>query len=193
MTVMNRISRVLGAAFVLIAAAQTAQAAEAGGAYSLREDLSFWGIIYFVLFLWVCKKLLWDWWQRSMGERERTEASRISAAEGASREAAELLSEHLGRLEAVDEEIRGILDEARRDAEHTRSHILDSARAEAEAARRRAIRDIERVRDQTLKELFDYLTSRTIDRTREVLANRLTETDQRRLIGEALTQFRQAT
>src|SRR5688572_12498687 len=98
---MNRILSVLGTTFVLTATAQSARAAETAGAYSLREDLSFWGIIYFVLFLWVCKKLLWDWWQRSMGERERAEASRIAAAEAANRQAAELLSDRLGRMEAV--------------------------------------------------------------------------------------------
>jgi F-type H+-transporting ATPase subunit b len=190
---MNRILSVLGTTFVLTATAPSATAAEAGGAYSLREDLSFWSIIYFVLFLWVCKKLLWDWWLRSMGEREQAEAGRIAAAEAANREAAGLLSERLGRMEAVEEEIRALLDEARRDAEHTRSDILESAQAEAEAARRRAIRDIDRTTDQTLKELFDFLSARTIDRTREVLSNRLTETDQRRLISEALAKFRQAT
>jgi ATP synthase F0 subunit b len=187
---MNRLSRFATSLLVLTAGASPCLAAEAGEGYSLRTDLSFWGIIYFLLFLWVCKKLLWDWWLRSMTEREQTEHERIAAAEAENRRAAELLSERIGRLEAVGEEIRGILEEARRDAEYTRSHILDSARTEAESAKRRALRDIDRTREQTLKEAFDHLTTRTIERTREILMTRLGEPDQRRLIDEALTQFR---
>jgi F-type H+-transporting ATPase subunit b len=161
------------------------------GEYSLRTDLAFWGIIYFVLFLLVFRKLIWDWWLRSMQEREQTEAERIAAAEREGRQAAELLSDRLGRMEAVDSEVRELLDEARRDAEHTRSHILETAEEEAEAARRRAIRDVERTRDQTLKEIFDDLTNRTIERTREALSARLSDADQQRLIRESLARFRQ--
>lgn len=187
-------NRFFWSATVLLAVMATADvcaAADPHGEYSLRTDLSFWGIVYFLLFLLLFKKLLWGWWLRSMNEREQTEAERIAAAERESRLAAELLSERLGRMEAVGEDIREILDEGRRDAEYTRGHILDSARAEAEAAKRRAIRDIERVRDQSLKEIFDFLTTRTIERTREVLATRLNEADQQRLVRESLTKFRQ--
>ena len=51
--------------------------------------------------------------------------------------------------------------------------------------------EIERTRDQSLKLIFDQLTSRTIERTRELLSTRLADHDQRRLITEALTKFRQ--
>ncbi|HUG91465.1 MAG TPA: ATP synthase F0 subunit B [Planctomycetaceae bacterium] len=179
------------AVIVWTATAGRLPAAENGGEYSLRNDLPFWGTLTFLVFLWVCWKLLWNWWRGSMGERELTEAERIAAAEAESRTAAELLSDRIGRLEAVDSEIREILAEARRDAEYTRGHILEAAQSEAEAARRRAVREIDRTREQSLKEIFDQMTSRTIERTRDLLSRRLAEPDQRRLISEALTNFRQ--
>ena len=188
---MNRFFWSAAVLLFALATGQVCQAAGAHGEYSLRRDLPFWGIVYFLLFLFVFWKLLWNWWRGSMTEREHSEVERIAVAEREGRAAAELLSDRLGRMEAIDEDVRGLLEEARRDADHTRTHILDSARSEADAARRRAVRDIDRTRDQTLKEVFDYLTSRTIERTREVLSSRLNESDQRRLVQEALTQFRQ--
>ncbi|MBW3542182.1 MAG: hypothetical protein KY476_18080 [Planctomycetes bacterium] len=177
-------------ALVVVLSARTATAAEPGRP-PIQEDLPFWGILTFIGFLWVCKKLLWDWWLGSMRERERQEAAAIEAAEREHRTAGELLSDRIGRLEAVDAEIREILAEAGRDAAQTRDHILESARREAEAAKQRALREIRRSRDQALSAIFAQVTTRTIENARQRLATQLGDEDQRRLIDESLTQFRQ--
>ena len=85
--------------------------------------------------------------------------------------------------------MREILDEARRDADHTKQEILAQAQADADAARKRSIDEIERARDAALKDLFDVMTTQVAGATEHVLNRSITGDDQDRLIEEALSQF----
>ena len=79
---------------------------------------------------------------------ERREASihdNIANAEAAKRIKAEkMLAEHAAKLDKVQDEVREIVAEARRDAEQTKAEIIAAAQKEAEASRQRAVQEIER-------------------------------------------------
>ena len=97
------------------------------------------------------------------------------------------ISRPVWRLEkAEQEEVKEILAEARRDAEHTKNEIMAAAQSEAEATRDRALGDIERARDQALKDLFDQVSTQVTAATEHVLGRSLDAADQQRLIAEAL-------
>jgi F-type H+-transporting ATPase subunit b len=170
-------------------AAGDAAGDEAHAYGGLSTDLPFWGILAFVGFLVAIKFLGWDSLTSNMKLREEHERGLIKAAEQTRREADEERREHLGRLEAVDEEIREVVDEAHRDAAHTREDILSVARHEADVYRQRALTEISRARDQALDEIFNTLTDRVTDATQQRLVTRLTTTDQNRLIEEALASL----
>lgn len=164
-------------------------AAEDAHAEGIQYDLPLWGLVTFLGFLWVLKKLGWEPLVSGMAERERKENEAILLAEEKNRQSQQDLIERKGQLEAIDETTREFIDEAHRDAERTRSDIVDSARSEAETLKRRALREIERTRDQSLKGLFDAMAMRVIERTQQRLAQTLTADDQQRLLDESLAEF----
>ncbi|REJ71099.1 MAG: hypothetical protein DWQ34_17400 [Planctomycetota bacterium] len=193
-SLISRIRSILTALFAVFGAVGVAAAADnAHGPYSTKGDLALWALPTFLLFLFAVYKLGWESFTRGMQEREETQNRLIGEAEAARSEAEELLRDHRGRMEAVDEEIRELIAEAHRDAEHTRQDIVQSARSEAETIKRRALREIERVRDQSLDEIFLTLNNRVISATEDRIRGRLTPTDHQQLINQALGEFAGST
>jgi F0F1-type ATP synthase membrane subunit b/b' len=155
----------------------------------LSEDLPFWGIVAFIGFIFAVKKLGWASLTSNMASREAEERKLISDAEEVRRQAAELLTSHRGQMEAIDEHVNAALDEADRDADHTRSDIRGTAEREAANARARVDLEISRVKDQTLNDLFENFTQRVIESTQDQLRGRLDPAAQDKLINAALEEF----
>jgi F-type H+-transporting ATPase subunit b len=172
-----------------VAAPTLCAAAESGHDVPLTHDLPLWGLVTFFGFLWVLKKLGWGPLVSGMAERERKENEAILLAEEKNRRSQQDLLERKGQLEAIDETTREFIQEAHRDAERTRSDIVSSACSEAETLKNRALREIGRTRDQSLKGLFDAMAMRVIERTQQRLAETLTAEDQQRLMDESLAEF----
>ena len=178
----------------LLVGAGTASASEGHGGYpGLGGDLALWSFVAFLGFVLAIKKLgLWDLLLNSMADREKAERDAITQAETDLAAAQEILSESRGRVQSLDETVREILAEAERDAAHTKESVLAAARAEAEQIEQRTRIAIDRVRDQSLVEIFDTLVDRVSETTEQVLKDRLTPEDQARLIDETLGQLAEA-
>jgi F-type H+-transporting ATPase subunit b len=174
---------------ILFATPAVCVAAEEGSGYQFRADLAFWSLVTFLGLVVAIKKLGWDGLVSGLAERERTENEAIALAEEKNRQAQDELRDRRGQLEAIDETTGEVIAEAHRDAERTQSDILASARHEAETLKRRALREIERTRDQSLKGLFDAMALRVVERTEQRLAQTLTPADQERLMDESLAEF----
>ena len=154
-----------------------------------QGDLALFSAISFAIFLLVLTKFAWKPLTTALDARERRIRDDIEGAEQARIKAERMLEEHASRLDDVQNEVKAILAEARRDAEVARQNILTGAQTEAEATKNRAITEIERARDQALKELFDTMSTRVADATEHVLGHGLSDDVQQRLIDEALTHF----
>lgn len=186
---MSNLRQILMGLLVLIAAPTVCLAADAEHAYDFRFDLAFWSFVAFVGFVWAIRKLGWQSFVDGLNERERKENEAIALAEDKNRTAQQDLVDRKGQLEAIDETTRGFIEEAQRDAERTRTDIAASAKSEAETLKKRALREIERTRVQSLKGLFDAMALRVIERTQQQLAETLSVADQDRLMDEALAEF----
>ena len=149
-------------------------------------DLALWSLVTFAVFVVVLRKLAWGPMIEGLDKRESRVLQNISEAETARVKAEKMLAEHAAKLEKVQDEVRGILAESRRDAEHTKSEIMAVAQREAEAAKQRAVQDIERARDQALDELFNHMGRCVREATEQVVGRSLTDADYERLIDEAL-------
>lgn len=152
-------------------------------------DLALWTLITFVVFAFVLKKMAWVPIIEGLDKRESSVMDNIAQAESARLKAEKLLADHAARLDKVQDEVREILAEARRDAEHAKTEIVAAAQKEAEATRQRAVHDIERARDQALDELFGHMSRVVADATEQVLGRAMTGADNDRLIDEALKSF----
>ena len=85
------------------------------------------------------------------------------------------------------------MEEARRDAEHTKQAILAEAKAGAEAERNRALQDIETATDQALKSLAERSAELAVELAGKILQSKLSAADHARLIQEAMAKFPQST
>ena len=159
---------------------------------AFKTNLALWSVVVFVIFVLLLKKFAWGPLAEGLDKREALIRKDIDDAETARVKAEQMLGEHAEKLDKVYDEVREILAEARRDAEHTKNEIIAEAQHEAEATKQRAIDEIERSRDQALKELFDHMAGQVANATEHVLGRSLTDADQDRLIDEALAQVSQS-
>uniref|UniRef100_A0A7C2JYE1 ATP synthase subunit b n=1 Tax=Schlesneria paludicola TaxID=360056 RepID=A0A7C2JYE1_9PLAN len=154
-----------------------------------KSDLALWSLVTFVVFFFVLSKIAWGPLQDGLGKREAAIRKEIADAQAANAKAAALLREHEAKLAAVQEEVKGILAEARRDAEHTKQDIVATAQREAEATRQRAVEDIDRAKNVAIAELFDFVSTNVVQATEQVLQRSLSGEDQERLVTQALSEM----
>ena len=151
--------------------------------------LALWSVVVFVVFVFVLRMFAWGPLSAGLVQREEGIRKNIADAEQARVKAERMLAEHAAKLDKVQEEVRAILAEARRDAEHTKQDIMNEAQREAGATKDRAVAEINRARDAALKDLFDVMSSQVASATEHVLGRSLNAADQDRLIDEALAQL----
>lgn len=152
-------------------------------------DLAIFTVITFALFLFVLKKMAWKPMIEGLDKREGKIQAALSDAEHARVKAEKLLADHQHKLDRVQDQVREILAEARRDAEVTKNDIISTAQREADASKNRALVEIQRAKDAALDELFDQMSGTVAKATQQVVGRSLTGADHERLIREALQEF----
>lgn len=170
-------------------AAETAEPHQEGVPLQFKADLAMWSGITFVIFIFLLGRFAWKPLIAALDKRESRIRDDITAAQEARVEAERMLAEHARKMANVQDEVRALLAEGRRDAERAKQEIVTEAQKEAEAAKQRAVHEIGRARDAALKDLFDVMASEVAHATEHVLGRSLTGADQDRLIDEALAQF----
>ncbi len=151
-----------------------------------KKDLVVWSMVTFLVFLAILRVAAWKPLSSGLNARESQIQKNITDAETARVRAEQMLADHERKLAKVHDEVKGILDEARRDAETARQTLLADAARDAEATRKRAVEDIERAKNQALDELFDVMSDRVLTASEHVIGRSLNEGDQSRLVQEAL-------
>jgi F-type H+-transporting ATPase subunit b len=162
---------------------------EAGLPMNWRTDLALFSLLTFAVYVTVLRVGAWGPLQAGLNERERGIKQNIADAEANRVKSETMLKDYEAKLAKVQDEVREILAEARRDAEHTKQDIIATAQREAEATKHRAIAEIERSRDQALTELFDYVSNNVINATEQVIGRSLSGPDHERLVTDALAQL----
>jgi F-type H+-transporting ATPase subunit b len=154
-----------------------------------QADLALFSLVTFAVYLVVLRLGAWGPLQDGLNARERGIKQNIADAEANRLKSESLLKDYEAKLAKVQEEVREILAEARRDAEHTKQDIIATAQREAEATKQRAIIEIERSKDQAITELFDYVSNNVLNATEQVIGRSLSASDHERLVAEALSQL----
>jgi F-type H+-transporting ATPase subunit b len=121
--------------------------------------------------------------------RESGIAANLAEADAKHAEARRLLDEHRVTLAGAADQVRAMLDEARRDAEATKASIVEEAKAASEAERSRVIRDIEQARDSAVRQLAERSAGLAIDLAAKVVKQDLTPQRQSEIVREALSRF----
>ena len=88
--------------------------------------------------------------------------------------------------------MRDILDNARRAAERSTDEMIAKARSEIQSERDRLRREIETARDQALQELWNQAAQLATLISAKAIGRSLTEEDHRRLLDEAIAELGQS-
>jgi F-type H+-transporting ATPase subunit b len=179
------------------AAAEEAAHESAGGEHgggdpnplAIDPDLAIWTLVVFVLLFSILYKFAWPQIAAAVDERERKIAETIAAAQRLQEDAKRLLGEHEAKLAAAAGDVRALLEEARRDAEHTKASIVADAKKAAEAEVERARRDIERAKEGAIQELAVKSANVAIELAGHVVGAQLTAEQNNKLVRDAMTKL----
>ena len=152
-------------------------------------DLAIWtGVVFVVLFL-VLSKFAWPAISAALDERENRIENNIAEASAKHEEAKQLLVQHEAKLAGAADEVRALLEEARRDAEHTKTQILDEAKKLSDQERDRAIRDVERATDAAMRNLAETSANLAVDLAGKVVQQNISAEQQADLVRDALNRL----
>jgi F-type H+-transporting ATPase subunit b len=157
----------------------------------VQGDLAIWTGVVFLLLLAVLWKFAWGPIRSGLEQREQGIASQISQAEESNQKARELLGLYEQKLAASKDEVRGILDSARRDAEQLGREVLGRAKEEADAERQRALEQIDAATAEALTELARRSSALAVQLAGKILRTELKPEDHARMVQQAVTDFQQ--
>ncbi|HEX2477576.1 MAG TPA: F0F1 ATP synthase subunit B [Lacipirellulaceae bacterium] len=156
---------------------------------AFRTDLAFWTLIVFLVLFGLLSVFAWPQIATALDEREKKITDSIAAAEAKHEEAKQLLAQHEAKLAAAAGEVRALLEEARRDAEHTRRSIAAKGDQDAKAALERALREIDRAKDGAILDLATTSAKIAIELAGKVVREKLSQDEQNNLVREALVKL----
>jgi len=158
-------------------------------ATEFKSDLAIYTFVVFLLLLAILGKFAWPPIVEALETRERTIADNIAAAAAKHDEAKEILATHEAKLAGAADEVRELLEEARRDAEHTKGQIVAEARSAARAEHERAMRDLDIATDSAIRKLAESSANLAVDLAGKVVREKITPEHQARVVREALAKF----
>ena len=156
---------------------------------AVDPDLAIWTGVVFLLLFFVLSTFAWPAISSALDEREQTIRSNIAEAVAKHEEAKQMLVQYEARLASAANEVRALLDEARRDAEHTKNQILAEAKLAADAERDRALRDVERAADAAMKNIAETIANQAVNLAGKVVRTNMSSAQHDQLVREALTSL----
>ena len=166
--------------------ADDSHAAGAPNPLGFDPDLAIFTAIVFGCLVALLGKFAWPTISAALLEREKRIEANIADAERMQDEAKNMLAQHEAKLATAADEVRELLEEARRDAESTKGQILADAKQQADQERERAVRDVERAADHAMKNLAESSANLAVDLAGKVVQQNITSDQQAALVREAL-------
>jgi F-type H+-transporting ATPase subunit b len=155
----------------------------------IKSDLAFFTFVVFVLLLAVLWKFAWGPIVAGLQKREDAIAHNIAEAQRQNDEAKQLLADYEAKLATAADQVRGMLEEARREAEQTKQSIIAEAKSGAENERLRGLRDIESATDAALQSLAERSAQLAVELAGKIVHSSLNAKDHTKLIQEAVARF----
>jgi F-type H+-transporting ATPase subunit b len=158
---------------------------------NFERDLALWTAVVFLCLLTILWKFAWGPLTAAIDKRERGIADQIADAEAANQKAKDVLTDYEQKLTAAQNEVRGIVEQGRRNAEKLGRQLIEKAKEQAAAEHARAIREIETATDAAAKDLANRSAAMAVDLAGKIVASQLNPKDHARLIEQAVSGFSQ--
>ncbi len=154
-----------------------------------QKDLAIWSFVVFLTLLALLTKFAWKPIMQGLEKREEGIARQIAETKSANEEAKRMLASYERRLAEASEEVRGMLEEARRDAEATRQTIVAEARKASEDERNRAKHEIQLAKNDALAQIAEKAGHLAVEVAGKFLRDKLGADDQARLVRESVASL----
>ena len=154
-----------------------------------QTDLAVWSFAVFLALLALLTKFAWKPIMQGLEKREDGIARQIAETKASNEEAKRMLASYERRLSEASEEVRGMLEEARRDADTTRQSIVADARKAAEEELSRATREIQLAKDDALSQIAEKAGHLAVEVAGKFLRDKLGHDDQARLVRDSVASL----
>ena len=154
-----------------------------------ESPLAIWTLVVFVCLMLVLGRFAWKPLLKALHEREAHLEHVLLDSEKARNEAEALAARHRKELAQAADQVRALIEEARKEAQASAASILQKAQAEAEESRKRAEREIAGAKDQALMEIWSKTADLAVAVAGKVLSKELGESDHKRLIEVAMSEL----
>ena len=145
-----------------------------------QTDLAVWSFVVFLGLLGLLTKFAWKPIMDGLDKREQGIADTI---------AKRMLASYERRLAEATDEVRGMLEEARRDADVTRQAIVAEARKAADDEKNRARHEIGLAKDDALAQIADRAGDLAVEVAGKFLREKLGREDQARLVRDSVASI----
>jgi F-type H+-transporting ATPase subunit b len=151
--------------------------------------LMVWTLLVFGLTMLLLSRLAFPRISEALERRKRTIEESIDTAERTRTEADELLAEYRERLKEARSQAEEIVQRARQSADAHEHESKERGQEIVAEAAKRAERDIEAATKRALDDIRKEVADLTIMATEKVTRKTLDDSDQRRLVEEALSEL----
>lgn len=176
---------------ILAATTTTGGTKEKSGSFLVSPDvgLMIWTLLVFGISLFLLAKFAFPRIQEALDKRQHMIEESIDLAVRTKAEAEQLLEEYRERLKEARAQAEEIVAKARKSADVHERETTEDAKAKREEIMAQARRDIEAETRRAIQEIRSEVADLTIAATEKVTRKTLTESDQRRLVEEALAEL----
>jgi F-type H+-transporting ATPase subunit b len=155
----------------------------------VNPGLMIWTIVCFLVVLFVLSKYAFGPVQKMIDARRERIQQAITEADHAREEARNLLEEHRKLIGQAKSESEEILAEARRVGDAQRERVREETEEDRQRRLEETRRQIEQATTQALGQIRDEVGRLSMIAAEKITKKTLTESDQQRLIDEALAEI----
>ena len=156
---------------------------------SVTPGLMIWTIVCFLIVLWVLKRFAFGPIQKAIDERRDRIRRSIEEADEARAEARRLLEEHKALIGQARGQAEEILAEARKTREAMERRMKEETETERQRRLEETRREIQAETQRALTQIRVEVAELTLVATQKVIGRSLDESDDRRLIEEAIADL----
>ena len=152
-------------------------------------DLAIVTLIIFLVLIGILYKFAWGPIMAGLHHRESHIAQEISAAEARHQDAKKMLADYQTQLAKAGDEVRAMIDGAKKDAEAMKVGIIADAQKAASDEKQRAVREIETAKNSAIGEIAEKTVNMAFRVASDAVRREIKPDDHRNLIEDAIKQF----
>ena len=155
----------------------------------VRPGLIFWTLVTFFLVALLLRRVAWGPILKVVDEREKAIAASIESAKRERAEAERLLAEQKAAIQKARAEAAEMMRRNAEDVEKLRTELVSKARAEADAQKTDALREIQNEKAKAVNDVKNIAAELAIQIAERLLNERLDATKQKELASQYLAEI----